>query len=477
MAHQSQGGENRLQGNSIGIAHIVFFVVAAAAPMTAVVGATPPAFAFGNGAGVPGSFILSGLLYLLFSVGFTAMSRHVKGAGAFYAYISRGLGPVVGIGGAFMALLAYFAVQIGIYALFGVFMAGTMEGLGIAAPWWVWAPLALIVVVLFGRRNIAISGRILGACMLAELAILLVLDIAIVVHGGAEGLSFAGFEPAQVFAPGLGATLVFVLGSYVGFEATAIFGEEARQPERTIPRATYVAVVLITLFYAFSTWAIVQFYGPSTVQQTAAASLDGFYFAAAETLLGPWAVGLMNILLLTSLFACLLSFHNTLNRYFYTLGKEGLAWAALGAVHLRHGSPHVAGVVQAVLVALILLGFALSGADAYTVVFSWMSALTVLAILAVQALVSVAVIAFFRSAPGGRPAFTTTIAPALATIGLSGAFVLVCSNLPMLTGSDSRLVMALPVLVIGLGLLGGAIALWLRAARPVLFARLGQTFE
>lgn len=477
MENQSQGGPTRLQGNSIGLAHIVFFVVAAAAPMTAVVGATPPAFAFGNGAGVPGAFILSGVLYLLFSVGFTAMSRHVTGAGAFYAYISRGLGPIAGIGGAFMALLAYFAVQLGVYALFGVFMAGTMEGLGLAAPWWVWALLALIVVVLCGRRNIAISGRILGVCMLAELAILLILDIAIVAQGGAEGLSFAGFEPAQVFAPGLGATLVFVLGSYVGFEATAIFGEEAKQPERTIPRATYVAVALITLFYAVSTWAIVQFYGASKVQEAANASLDGFYFNAAGALLGPWAVGLMNILLLTSLFACLLSFHNTLNRYFYTLGKEGLAWAGLGAVHARHGSPHVAGAVQAVLVALIIAGFAVSGADAYTVVFSWMSAVTVLAILAVQALVSVAVIAFFRTTASGYSAFTTVIAPTLATLGLIGAFLLVSSNLPMLTGSESSLVMLLPLVVIGLGLLGGAIALWLRSSRPVLFARLGHSFE
>ena len=73
--------------------------------MTAVVGATPPAFAFGNGAGVPGAFILSGILYLLFSVGFTAMTRHVTGAGAFYAYISRGLGSGAGIGGALMALI------------------------------------------------------------------------------------------------------------------------------------------------------------------------------------------------------------------------------------------------------------------------------------------------------------------------------------------------------------------------------------
>ena len=73
------------------VVFLVGFVVAAAAPLTAVVGATPAAFAFGNGAGVPGAFVLAGILYLLFSVGYVAMARHVRNAGAFYAFTASGL--------------------------------------------------------------------------------------------------------------------------------------------------------------------------------------------------------------------------------------------------------------------------------------------------------------------------------------------------------------------------------------------------
>jgi hypothetical protein len=325
---------DRLAKNSVGLAHIVFFVVAAAAPLTAVVGATPAAFAFGNGAGVPGAFVLAGILYLLFSVGFTAMSRHVGGAGAFYTYITHGIGKPAGVGGALMALVTYSAVQIAVYGLFGLFMAGAMAPIA-DLPWWVWSFAALVIVHVCGQRNIAFSGAILGVCMIAEIAILLLLDIGIVLAGGGpEGFGFTSFSPATVFAPGLGVALVFVVGSYIGFEATAIFGEEAENPEKTIPRATYVAVLLITVFYAFSTWAIVQFYGPAAVQPTAEAGLEAFYFTATDTILGPWASQAMNILLITSLFACVLSFHNTLNRYFFALGREGLAFQAA-----RQGSP------------------------------------------------------------------------------------------------------------------------------------------
>lgn len=466
-----------LAKNSVGLAHIVFFVVAAAAPLTAVVGASPAAFAFGNGPGVPGAFVLAGLLYLIFSVGFTAMSRHVGGAGAFYTYIAQGIGKPAGVGGAMMALVTYSAVQIAVYALFGVFVAGALAPFGIELPWWVWAYVALIAVMACGQRNIAFSGVLLGVCMVAEIAILLLLDIGIVLKGGGpEGFTFSAFAPSTVFAPGLGVALVFVIGSFIGFEATAIFGEEAETPEKTIPRATYVAVLLITLFYAFSTWAAVQFYGPSQVQAVAEKGLEAFYFTAAAEVLGGWSVEAMNLLLITSLFACILSFHNTLNRYFFALGREGLALRALGKVHEVHGSPHIAGYVQSAVAAAILALFIAAGADPYTTVFSFMSALAVLGILAVQVLVSLAVIRFFRVTPTRHGVGTTLIAPVLGLIGLAGALVLVTVNLSLLTGSESPLVMAFPYGLAVVFLLGAGFALYLRQRRPELYASLGEVF-
>ncbi|MDH4438866.1 MAG: APC family permease [Rhizobium sp.] len=473
----ADGPTDRLAKNSVGLAHIVFFVVAAAAPLTAVVGATPAAFAFGNGAGVPGAFVLAGILYLLFSVGFTAMSRHVGGAGAFYTYITHGIGKPAGVGGALMALVTYSAVQIAVYGLFGLFMAGAMAPI-VELPWWVWSFAALLIVHVCGQRNIAFSGAILGVCMIAEIAILLLLDIGIVLAGGGpEGFGVTSFSPATVFAPGLGVSLVFVVGSYIGFEATAIFGEEAENPEKTIPRATYVAVLLITGFYAFSTWAIVQFYGPAAVQPTAAAGLEGFYFAATDTILGPWASQVMNILLITSLFACILSFHNTLNRYFFALGREGLAFKLLGKVHPMHGSPYVAGMLQSAIAAIVLVLFILAGADPYTIVFSWMSALAVIGILVVQALVSVAIILFFRKVETTHGVWTTVIAPALGLIGLLGALALVIANLSLLSGSESLIVKSFPYLIVLIGLIGAAFAMQIRKAKPELYASLGKAFE
>ncbi|WP_137157715.1 APC family permease [Rhizobium sp. FKL33] len=469
---------DRLAKNSVGLAHIVFFVVAAAAPLTAVVGATPAAFAFGNGAGVPGAFVLAGLLYLVFSVGFTAMSRHVGGAGAFYTYISQGVGKPAGVGGALMALVTYTAIQVAVYGLFGVFMAGAMAGLGADLPWWVWTFAALAIVHVCGQRNIAFSGAILGICMVAEIVILLLLDLGILFTGGGpEGFTMTSFAPATVFGPGLGVALVFVVASFIGFEATAIFGEEAENPEKTIPRATYVAVLLIAVFYTFSTWAITLYYGPSKVQAVAGAGLETFYFNASDAILGAWSSQVMNVLLITSLFACVLSFHNTLNRYFYALGREGLAHKGLGKAHAKHGSPHVAGWLQSATAAVILALFILGGADPYAVVFSWMSALAVIGILAVQVLVCVAIVMFFRKTPSRYGVWTTTVAPIVALAGLLGSLGLVIANLSLLSGSESLIVKAFPYAIALVGLAGAGFALRVKSSRPDLYATLGKAFE
>lgn len=469
---------NKLAGNSVGIAHIVFFVVAAAAPLTAVVGATPPAFAFGNGAGVPGAFVLAGLLYLIFSVGFTAMSRHIKGAGAFYTYIANGIGKPAGVGGAFIALLTYSSVQIAVYGLIGVFTQGAFAGLGLDLPWWVWSFAFLLIVHFAGQRNLAFSGTILGVCMLAEMVILLLLDVGIIYHGGGpEGFSMTSFAPSTVFAPGIGVSLVFVIGSFIGFEATAIFGEETHRPEITIPRATYFSVLLIAIFYAFSTWAIVQYYGPSKIQAAANGALNTLFFDAAAVVLGPWAAHAMNILLITSLFACILSFHNTLNRYFFALGREGLAFKVLGNVHEIHGSPYVAGMLQSTIAAVVLAAFALTGQDPFTVVFSYMSALAVLSILSVQALVSIAIIMFFWNNRRGHGMLRTAVAPAIALAGLAGGIVLVTSNLDLLAGTSNIVVNSFPVVVIAVGVLGVLFALSIKKASPARYAALGKIFE
>lgn len=470
---------NKLRRGAVGVAHVVFFVVAAAAPLTAVVGVTPAAFAFGNGPGVPGTFLLVGVLYLLFSVGFTTMNRFVASAGGFYPYITAGLGRPFGVAGALIALATYNAIDIAVYGMFGFFSNAivTSHG-GPDIPWWAYAFGLGVAVYFCGKRNIAFSGKILGVCMIAEIAILLLLGIAVLATGGGpEQISLAPFGPQATFSSGFGVALVFVVSSFIGIEATVIFGEEARDPARTIPKATYISVLLIAIFYAFSTWAISVYYGPSNILAEATRNTATLYLNAVEKLLGPGMALVMNVLLLTSLFACGLSFHSTINRYFFAIGREGLAWGGFARTHRDHKSPHVAGAVQTLIAMGATAGFALTKQDPYAVVFAWTGTFASLGILVIQVTVSIAVIAFFRRDTQGVGLWHRLIAPALSAAGLGACLILMASNLALVSGSDSRVVTSFPSLLALIGAIGFSFAIWVRSRRPEVYARLGRAFE
>src|SRR6185312_17439215 len=124
----------------LGVIHIFFFTVAASAPLTALGGGVTTTFAVTGVTGVPLSFLLLAVALALFAVGYAAMSRFVANAGAFYAYIARGLGATWAVAGAFVALISYNFIQISLYGLLGASLGDLVnQATGVSLPWWAWA--------------------------------------------------------------------------------------------------------------------------------------------------------------------------------------------------------------------------------------------------------------------------------------------------------------------------------------------------
>ena len=278
-----------MRGN-LGVAAIVFMVVAAAAPLGVIGGVVPLGIASGNGAGFPATFIISTVILLFFAVGFTAMTPYVDEAGAFFSYVRKSLGFPAGIGIAFVAIVSYLAIEAGVYGLLGPAGASVVELFGgPTLPWWLFAAVAFAVTTFLGYRNIELSSRVLAVLLTAEIAIVAVLDLVIVVQGGDHGLSNGIVNPNAILSGSLGIGLLFAIISYVGFEATAIFRDEARTPERTIPRATYVALILIGVFYAVTSWALISGWGDDEAVSRATESGGTFLADTAQRYIG--AVG------------------------------------------------------------------------------------------------------------------------------------------------------------------------------------------
>ena len=255
--------------------------------------------------------------------------------------------------------------------------------------------------------------------------------------------SSASFAPSNIFAGGLSGTagiaFAFAFASYIGFEATAIYGEESKDPKKTVPRATYTAVILITVLFALATLAIVTGLGSSTVIDETLARSDGLanpagvVFSVADQYVGSWLGTTMSWLVLSSLFAGLLAFQNSAARYFYSMGRAGVLPQVLDRVN-RTGAPIMATAATSVISLLVIAYFAIADKDPVLNLFYWFSGLAVIAIVFVEALVCLAVIAFFRREGGGN-AWNGLIAPILALIGLLVGLYLLIYRFGLLAGT------------------------------------------
>ena len=245
----------------MGTAGVILTVMAYAAPLAAVSGYLALIIGFGNGLGAPVALLVAALVILLFVVGYMGMTQRLPRPGAFYTYVAAGLGRPAGLGVAFLALWVYSVVIVALYTLVG--SAGTdllnsMFG-SHSVPWWLWTFAALIGVFALTYFNIEFSARTFLVIMTLEVVLVAIFVVVVMFDGGPEGRSVEPFTLGAITSGSLGLGVMFAIGVFSGFEATAIYRDEVRAPERTIPRATYGAVALLGIIYAiaaylYSTW-------------------------------------------------------------------------------------------------------------------------------------------------------------------------------------------------------------------------------
>ncbi len=471
---------HRLKANSIGLGGVLFMVIASAAPITAMTGNVPASLGFGNGIGVPASYVVVTAILTLFSVGFVAMARHITAAGAFYGFISNGLGRVVGLGSGFLALLGYVAFDATLIGIFAAFARTVFQDqLHVSIAWPVYAAIALVVVAALSYFDISLAAKVLGFLLVCEISVLALMGIAVLVQGGGpDGFPTEAVNPVNAFrGPAAGVGLVFAFFSWVGFESTAIYGEESRNPKKIVPRATFIAVIGIGLFYIFVSWMAISGLGVKGALEAAKNDPFQVFFGTTETFVGSWAVHAFQWLLMTGSFAAALAFHNCAARYMYAFGREGLLPRALGRTHGVHGSPHIASFVGTVVVALITAGFAIDHQDPYASQYALMGILGTLAIVAAQTLCSFAVIAYFaRVRPDQMHWWRTVVAPLVAGIAMAIVVALLLGNLDTAAGAAASTVLfkLIPWIVLATFIAGIAFALYLRANNPRRYAAIGR---
>lgn len=326
------------------------------------------------------------------------------------------------------------------------------------------APLTGMVVIAAIGIAVGNGGGMVAAFLLATAVLLLF------------AVGYAQMSRVLTSAGGL--ALLFAANAFIGFEATALFGEEAREPTRTIPRATYIAICFIGVFAAFTTWAVVSAIGVEQAQRVATAHLTtgDLVFSVSQEYLGDPLTKAMMLLLVVSLFAALLALHNSATRYLYALGRVGVLPRRLGRTRAGNGSPRNAAVAQLTFASAVALVYWAFGLDPVAVLTASMTGFGTLGILTLQLFAAVAIVVHFRRVADPRY-WPTLVAPGLGVLGLLLIVVLAIHNFSALAGSDNPVIGRLPWLLPVVALAGLAVAAWLRRHRPDVYRALRTDLE
>ena len=430
--------ENSQLKRSLGVTSIVLMVVATAAPLTVMVASSPLMIIYGNGVAAPVDALVAAVIMFLFTVGFISMSKFIKNSGAFYAYIQKGLGRSVGLGSATLAVLSYAIILIALEAFIGHTLSEAIKDLsGVNLPWWLYSLATIGVIAYLGHRDIELSSKFLGIALILEIAIVIIVDMAVFYDKGATGMEMAAFKPSNFFegAPGLG--VLFAIFSFIGFESTVIYRDEARDPEKTIPRATYLAVFIVGAFYVISLWCAVSAIGKDNIASYSDLHGADLYLALTKSYLGTVMFDIMHVLLITSLFACALSLHNIVVRYKFTLSRYGVLNNRLSKVHTKHGSPHVSSLVLTIFATITLALLVIVNADPVAHIYTLGAMAGTLGYMVILSLTCLSVVVFFaKQKSADKKLWSTFLAPILGLVGILGCLWIAISNLPDLLGGD-----------------------------------------
>jgi amino acid transporter len=188
-----------------------------------------------------------------------------------------------------------------------------------------------------------------------------VYDLTYLTHPAA-GMAWTTWSPTELTRPGVGAILAISVLGFVGFESSVVFSEEARNARKTVPVATYLAVAVIAVLYGVSAWAMTVAAGPAHIVAAAQDQGPDLVFTLAATHLGHTAGTVGHVLFSTSIFAAALSFHNTIARYVFALGREHVLPQAFGRTSTS-GAPRAGSIAQTVVGLAVIVAFAVAGAD------------------------------------------------------------------------------------------------------------------
>ncbi len=295
------------------------------------------------GAAAPLAYVLCAIVMVFVVMCFAEAGSRVALTGGPYAYVERAFG---GFAGFAVGWLLWVTGTIATAAVATIFADSVQR---MIPPLQIFPGRAAILVVVFVTvTTINVLGVQFGARlnMVSTIAKLLPLALLIV-------LGLARLEPANLAwttvppAGDLTRASVFLIFVFAGIESALVPSGEVREPGRTVPRAVFLALVVVTAVYILVQVSAQGVLGASLAGRSAPLA------DVAEVVMGPFGAVLLGVAVVLSTFGYLCGMILAIPRALFAFARDGILPRALAGVHPRYHTPWIAIVVQA-LVALAL---------------------------------------------------------------------------------------------------------------------------
>jgi amino acid transporter len=468
----SAASDVRLKKDSIsplGLAALAIGITSPAMGLFALWGTMEAA----TGPVTPLIFLSAMLVTLPTGISYAVLNSRFPSAGAASTWLWRSMSPLAGFLAGLMMSTYFLMATISIPVMFAMFFADFLRI--IHAPishmnaHYLGVVVSTIPVAFFCLRGAETSIKVTVRLMLIETFVVLALSATIlfVRSGEAGGVNLGPFNPGHATQGLTGfwsAMIVGVLG-FCGFDVVSTAAEEANAPRTHLPRAIFITLVGMAVFWALNAWAFTLGIPVKEVVAYTNAGVPAVTGIAERY----WGAGSLtvDIIAFTGVTAVYLSCVQGASRIVFALARHGLLPAWLGRLAGERRVPRTAvlGVLAcAVIVDLVTLAVLRNGLDA----FNWWSfALVFFATLTFMAVNLANAIYFFRFARGDFSLFSNLLVPIVGFF--VNAYLLYAAFFSALWSSELPTGRSVVVGCIAVLIVEVVAAFYLRLASPALF--------
>lgn len=382
--HRASGAPGGLRAGCLSFPETLAQSVANISPTLTPVLIVPLVFA-SAGAGTWLAYLFAMIRLVLVGSNINQFARRSATPGSLYSFVTRGLGMHAGFMTGWCLILAYLLTAMAV-------LAGTVNYAGLllgemhlhASPVLVYT-LATVGVWLIAYKDIRLSTRVMLVLEVLSMALILILGI-IVMFKRHTLVDSSQFNIGALHVAGLKAGLILAIFSFVGYESATTLGDEAKNPQVTIPRSVLLSALISGTFFMLTAYiAVMAFEGlPGSLADSTAPFNDlarGFGVGAFGLLISTGAV--------ISLFACALASVNAASRIIFSMSHGGIFTAHVGRAHSTNQTPHLAVSLSCVLI-FSLPATLMARGVALLDVFNDLSTLATFGFLVVYVLISIA---------------------------------------------------------------------------------------